>query len=805
MSNNNKMPEGWGQNKSVPDSWKKANSLPENWGKQSGGNRVPGTFSAADTDQTQESNVRTSELVHTGAGLLTGAAKKISGAAKNAAGSAGAAMADMKDKAASAAAEHKTAGENKAETEYQEVTDYSPSQEGPNRTVEEMIEEVLSASGNDGEGAEYDTVTEEQKVVDNTPINSVSEPLVGQSTVQNERYYEQPVDQPQDQNAGYYEQPVGDQMQLYGYKEKKSPIVYVMAGIIAVLLVGGGILGGMLIMKDKGDKSDRAASSASDVNSKTTDESISAENTSIDGVDEKSTDPDHHSLDDKASSLQKAAESALTDIDAKYGLNSTNKVLFSSDTNYRFYSDDEFSSYADEFEEELKNYFNDVENLNYILEINGGSCIATVVENANGEIGRFPSINNIEDYNMDLFIPKSGGTFKEIADQALANAKKYKEENTTVTEKATSPATAGNKLKFYSSDKINDYPAYLEKLRDLQTNGTYRDQNNGFFLCDINEDDTPELFVTFNTDEPGILFAGSVYSGELVPFAEFMGAGMLRGITLFDNGAIGITSAGNEGHGISYKYYNGGNSFSDQNNNDESISYIYENGSLSYISYQNGGQEKHITEAEVEQIQKKYVEASYTAAPVSSVIENESSSKFSNQELGYMYNQYYIRAYTDGSIGGGYIIDYDKDGTDELICSAQGGLWIIKYQNGDTQSAGQVSQNISSTYYGREELKNKLLELTEKYGYGVNSNFVYNSDPAIGFVSTSDMFGTLNLRKEPSTNSEVITQLPNGLMFNSTSNPYDKSAFCYITTTYNGQTYSGYVSSDYVVLFEKGL
>lgn len=590
-----------------------------------------------------------------------------------------------------------------------------------------------------------------------------------------------------------------DIIKVYEEKENNPPkagvgtkkILMIAGGAVAAiaLIVGGIFAGSKLIHK-----------SSSDSSSKNDDIVVSGaaiENVS-DDVEDISDDVDSYSLDDKASSLQKAAESALTDIDAKYGLNYTNIALFSSDPNYRFYFNDEFSSYADEFEKGLKNYFEDVKNLNYILEIHGGSCIASVVENENGEIGRFPSINNIEDYDMDLFIPKSGGTFKEIADQALANAQKYMEEH-------PAPVVTGNKLKFYSSDKINDYPAYLEKLRDLQTNGTYRDQNNGFFLCDINEDDTPELFVTFNTDEPGILFAGSVYSGELVSFAEFMGAGMLRGITLFDNGAIGIASGGNEGYGMSYKYYSGGNSFSDQNNNDESISYIYENGSLSYISYQNGGQEKHITEAEVEQIEQKYVEASYTAAPVSSVIENESSSKFSNQELGYMYNQYYIRAYTDGSIGGGYIIDYDKDGTDELICSAQGGLWIIKYQNGDTQSAGQVSQNISSTYYGREELKNKLLELTEKYGYGVNSNFVYNSDPAIGFVSTSDMFGTLNLRKEPSTNSEVITQLPNGLMFNSTSNPYDKSAFCYITTTYNGQTYSGYVSSDYVVLFEKGL
>ncbi|MBQ6212064.1 MAG: hypothetical protein IJJ57_04115, partial [Ruminococcus sp.] len=88
MSNNNKMPEGWGQNKSVPDSWKKGNELPENWGKQSGGNRVAGTSSAAGTNQAQESDVSISELAHAGAGLLAGAAKKIGGAAKNAAGNA---------------------------------------------------------------------------------------------------------------------------------------------------------------------------------------------------------------------------------------------------------------------------------------------------------------------------------------------------------------------------------------------------------------------------------------------------------------------------------------------------------------------------------------------------------------------------------------------------------------------------------------------------------------------------------------------------------------------------------------------
>ena len=646
MSNNNKMPEGWGQNKSVPDSWKKGNELPENWGKQSAGNRVMGTSSTAETNQAPASNINISDVANKGAGLLAGAAKKIGGAAKNAAenaveyaksddarekldaakvkidtaknkaqalvGSAGAAMSDMKDKAASYAAEHKTAVENSTEAEYQEVPDYVASQEEHDRSVDEMIEEALAASGESPEGAEYDTVPEEQTVVDNTPVNAVSEPVTDQPPVQNDRYYEQPVNQPPVQNAGDYEQPVGDQMQLYGYKEKKSPVVYVMAGIIAVLLVGGGILGGMLLMKDNGDKPEHTTTSASEVNNKNTDESISAENTSIDEADEEIAAPDP--LDDAAISIYKAANSALCEMDEKYGIPSESIILFSSDSKYRFYFNNSIDQHEEEFEDLMRMYCSDIDELNYIVETNEYQCISVVVEGPDGKIGRYPS-DGREDA---LFIPNSSGTFKEIADQALANAQKYMEEH-------PAPVVTGNKLKFYSSDKINDYPAYLEKLKDMQNTGMYRDQNNGFFLCDINEDDTPELFVTFNTEEPDLLFAGSVYSGELVTFAEFTGAGMLRGITLFDNGAIGITSGGNEGHGMSYKYYSGGNSFSDQNNNDESISYIYENGSLSYISYQNGGQEKHISEAEAEQVQQKYVEAVYTAAPVSSVIKTEAA------------------------------------------------------------------------------------------------------------------------------------------------------------------------------------
>ncbi len=370
MSNNNKMPEGWGQNKSVPDSWKKGNKLPENWGKQSAGNRVMGTSSTVETNQAPASNINISDVANKGAGLFAGAAKKIGGAAKNAAGSAGAAMSNMKDKAASYAAEHKTAVENSAETEYQEVPDYVTSPEDHDRTVDEMIDEALAASCESPEGAEYDTVPEEQTVVDNTPVNAVSEPVADQPPVQNERYYEQPVNQSPVQNQGYYVPPENDQMQLYGYKEKKSPVVYVMAGIIAVLLVGGGILGGMLMMKDKGDKSEHTATSASEKQDHTVDEPVAYENTTPSETENTTTSATETTVD--------------------------------------------------------------------------------VTKNATN--------NN---------------------------------------ETQATPVVTGNKLKFYSSDKINDYPAYLEKLRDIQNNSIYSDQNNGFFLCDINEDNIPEFRICF--------------------------------------------------------------------------------------------------------------------------------------------------------------------------------------------------------------------------------------------------------------------------------------------------------------------
>lgn len=77
-------------------------------------------------------------------------------------------------------------------------------------------------------------------------------------------------------------------------EEKKSPVIFVLVGVIAVLLVGMGILGGMLLMKNKDDKSDN---SKSDNTQSTTDSSTSA------------------NLEVKSSDIEKAANSVLLEMD----------------------------------------------------------------------------------------------------------------------------------------------------------------------------------------------------------------------------------------------------------------------------------------------------------------------------------------------------------------------------------------------------------------------------------------------------------------------------------------------------------
>ena len=92
MSENNQMPNGWGQNKNIPDSWRKNNKLPDNWNNQNTNsytqNNSGASPSSTKANTNSESSFGFSDKAKSGVGMLAGVAKKVGGAAKNAAGNA---------------------------------------------------------------------------------------------------------------------------------------------------------------------------------------------------------------------------------------------------------------------------------------------------------------------------------------------------------------------------------------------------------------------------------------------------------------------------------------------------------------------------------------------------------------------------------------------------------------------------------------------------------------------------------------------------------------------------------------------
>ena len=701
MSNNNKMPEGWGQNKSVPDSWKKANSLPENWGTKKNGaaKKTPSVRSPKVEERTESSdtNVAVSESVNTGTPQI-----EINNAIPDSGSLSTKIVSSGSESLSSPKIEKNIVNDTETDNEsnsfenvsYEKHTEIevSTTNESPQvnitpinnadstKTADDRIAINTSSSGRillSEEAADLDakiSYLKKEKSLKEHELKNTSAMSANKRELKNE------VDD--------YSQVLSGGLSELHSVNASDVLKYCSAEDVVGQTVSYGSLNGdfiewtiientkqsvtmlsnEIVFHSPFDLSDdpsivyknsyiRQLLNAPQFMTKffTLEEAVHITGISLPRQEDIAivSNPDLNetywmlsfssSGDDTPLAMNNYGNIIGESVSKNLGVRL--KLKISPDMNYDIIK---------VYEEQENNPPQTGSDTKKILTIASGAvaAIALIVggvfvssklihksssdsSSKNDDIVVSDVLNgNTNDANENA-VP-SGAEITSNAVTEMDATSDSTGENATATEEQTSPGITGRKLQFYPSDKIKDYPAYLEKLRDMQNTGMYRDQNNGFFLCDINEDDIPELFVTFNTEEPDILFAGSVYSGELVTFAEFTGAGMLRGITLFDNGAIGIASGGNEGHGMSYKYYSGGNSFSDQNNNDESISYIYENGSLSYISYQNGGQEKHISEAEAEQVQQKYVEAVYTAEPVSSVIDNGSNMQ-SSQYSGFTF------------------------------------------------------------------------------------------------------------------------------------------------------------------------
>ena len=183
-----------------------------------------------------------------------------------------------------------------------------------------------------------------------------------------------------------------------------------------------------------------------------------------------------------------------------------------------------------------------------------------------------------------------------------------------------------------------------------------------------------------------------------------------------------------------------------------------------------------------------------------------------------MYNLFYIES-LGGSVDGGYIEDYDGDGIEDLVFDAVNNSYMVGYyRNGEIQkntipyvNYDETPAGMKTPFYTYDVLPQKCLEKAIEYGFTANRNFTIGSSSHIGYVKTKSLTGTLNLRSAPSTDSEVITQLPNGLLFHVTPDEngnYDVFSFqdwYHVSVFYNDMYYTGYVSADYAIAWDNNI
>ena len=257
MSNKN-IPEGWGQNKGIPDSWKKGNAIPGNWGKQSSN---PYSNSSSGEAETNTAGNAVDHAKYSNAAEKAALAKK----------KAGAAISGLKGKAAAFAADSKKVDDSNASVA--EVI------EDVNNVVEEDYTTTEAADNVEetAESASFDELYEKAMNTDVDEGISDEETISEEDVV--ESYNEETVNEVKTPVASSFATPTPAQTitqeptpSQYDFEEKKkSPAIIVLVGVIAVVLVGMGILGYMLLIKNK-DNKDSDESTNNEVITSTTEE-----------------------------------------------------------------------------------------------------------------------------------------------------------------------------------------------------------------------------------------------------------------------------------------------------------------------------------------------------------------------------------------------------------------------------------------------------------------------------------------------------------------------------------------------------
>lgn len=190
-------------------------------------------------------------------------------------------------------------------------------------------------------------------------------------------------------------------------------------------------------------------------------------------------------------------------------------------------------------------------------------------------------------------------------------------------------------------------------------------------------------------------------------------------------------------------------------------------------------------------------------------------------QLGMMYNKFFISSLSGGS-SGGYIEDYNGDGVDDLICWRANAGYVVTYYKNDELVYDTIPNTfgyayneplfgMKTEYYDGNTLREKCREKAIDCGFTINKDFYMGSTNAIGYVNTSDITSTLNVRSAPSTDSDVLVQIPNGKLFNvipeSTGQygVYNNKGWYYISVNQDGTNYMGYISADYAIAWDNAI
>lgn len=348
--------------------------------------------------------------------------------------------------------------------------------------------------------------------------------------------------------------------------EKKSKLVPVLIGVIAVLLVGVGVLGGVLLSKNKGSSS----------NDKTDGNEQQTTETSTEAPSEPTV---------KSGDIQKAANSVLIEMDEENPNSINGHYLISSDKS-KNYNIPNTGFDIDAFYHKTKYFFDEVDSYEWFVAINNGNVESAAIGNS-----------------WDTKAFGSEDTLQVLYDKAIEEVKKAADNKGTQQQDQ------------YTADEVSKmYSAFISENPD--PNHTYDDPRYGYYLIDLNEDGNQELLITTEEVEagsPGVVAAYAINNKKLTQLwitdSRFIGY-------LCEGNIINSFTAMGQGNGTALYQYKSG----DKLDLIDMISSDYSSGSE--VIYHN---QEVISKAEADSILAQYKKMKFEAKPLT--ISSTSESK----------------------------------------------------------------------------------------------------------------------------------------------------------------------------------